>query len=100
MQIAYGNLKGTYFLQGAIDNFVKPLAEDIIKEIPGVSDVNIFYDELNDFYHCAFKAGGKSFDVRYYKVFSVSIDGKAGWSGCPRNLSWDFVRYLKQQAAQ
>jgi hypothetical protein len=98
MEITYGNRSGRWYREGAIEHTVTPLANRIIEIIPGVSDVNIFYDDEQDFYHCRFKAGGKQFDVRYYKVFSVNIDGEDKWQGCPTYQSWEFVLYLKRHA--
>lgn len=98
-KITYGSLTGHYFLQGAIDNFVLPLAEEIQRRFPEV-DIQIYYDASADFYHCEFVANGKRFDVRYYKVFSVSIDGKDGWVGCPRGQMHSFVDAIVRDAAK
>lgn len=96
--ITYGNMKGRLFLQGAIDNFMTPLADEIRHRIPE-TPCNIYYDEQSDFYHCVFEINGKKFDVRYYKVFSIQIDGKDKWIGCPRHQVLALVDYIIKEAA-
>lgn len=103
MEITYGNREGQYFTEWRFDLLKEILNHVHFGPIPGHSQVldiqnpHIFYDQNQDFHHLTFEAGGKSVNVRLYKVFSVTIDGKNGWIGCPTYQQWEFSNYLRKE---
>jgi hypothetical protein len=60
------------------------MVKDLGEAFPGTKFL-ISYDDKKDFYHIEFEAGGKKFDLRFYKVWAVAINGVDGWVGCPRD---------------
>ncbi len=100
--IQYGNLSGQYFTQWRID-MLEELIDRVVycyRDTPiiEVSDVRIWYDASQDFHRLEFRSGGHVIEVRYYIVFSAKIDGRDGWTGCPRYQLGEFAKYLRDQA--
>lgn len=100
--VRYGKMTGQYFTQWRID-VLEELLRYVIsdqgeKVLLEVTDPVLWHDEGSDFHRLDFKANGKIFEVRLYKVFSVSIDGKDGWVGCLRGMIYDFAKYLREKA--
>ena len=88
---------GPYFSQPAFDEVMVPLAKDLLAAgIPVEGDITIMYDPVEDFSHLRFRAGGKSFDIQYYKVLSYRVDGEWKWCGCPLYERWAFVDSIKK----
>lgn len=81
----------------AVENVMNPLAKKLEERMPDVSFV-ISYDPYWDFYHLIYSVGNRLFDIRWYKVLSVSIDGKDGWIGCPREREFAFIDYLVKES--
>ncbi len=92
MHFNVGNTEGQYFTQWRFDE-LKDLA-GLINEQIGVAEFNLFYDPIQDFHHLAFEYNGHKADIRLYRVFSESVDGKDGWVGCPTNYAYGFVDAL------
>lgn len=99
-QINKGNLQGKWFNHGSINDVMLPLATDVFNKFPILETVDLWYDDVQDFYHLSFTINDKLFDIRYYKAFSVTIDGHDGWYGCPRYEVVAFLNYIKQESAK
>ena len=101
-QVKFGNMEGQYFTQWRIVDLIELLdrivflygEEPLIK----VEDVLIHYDAVNDYHMLEFTSNGKAFEIRFYKVFSCSVDGVDLWTGCPRHLTGDFARSIRDRA--
>lgn len=79
-----GNMQGRYFTQWRVDLLVELL--EMVRERGFVcDDAEIWYDEPSDFHYLSFIAGGKVFAVRFYKVFSMSVNGVDNWAGILRS---------------
>ena len=77
-------MQGQYFTQWRVD-----LLAELLGMVRGhgfaCEDAEIWYDEPSDFHYLSFMAGGKVFAVRFYKVFSISVDGVDDWTGVLRS---------------
>jgi hypothetical protein len=93
--IVYGNLEGAYFSQAAIDHVMVPLANEIMEKL-GVETVNVYYDAIADFSHCLFEVNGHRVDIKYYKIFGTTIDGKE-LCCCPVYQQWELVRIIREK---
>lgn len=95
-EIKYGNLEGLYFSQAKIDQVLLPLAVSVSELIPQASDFEIWYDPHKDYHHLKFAAGGKTFDIRYYKILAFDIDGVPNWARFQVGDTREFVRFIKR----
>jgi hypothetical protein len=82
-RIKFGKLEGQYFSQAKLDQVLIPLAEQIFRsfrvaEMPEIKEIQIFYDQAEDYHHAAFEIDGHKIDIRYYKVLACTIDGERG----------------------
>ncbi len=90
-------MSGSYFAEGVVTNYLKPFAEAVEKKVVLESEIELSYDSREDFYHIEFRAGGRNFDIKYYKVFSLSVDGVRGWD-CPSYMWLDLVDMIANKA--
>jgi len=79
-----GNMQGRYFTQWRVDLLAELLGH-IRERGVTAADAAIWYDEPSDFHYLSFMARGKVFAVRFYKVFSMSINGVDNWTGVVRS---------------
>jgi hypothetical protein len=87
---------GPHFSSMVYVEAMSPLARQILKRVPVEGDIQIGYDSLTGYYHARFRANSHDIDVRYYKVFSYTIDGKPGWQGCPYYQQDAFVDSIRE----
>lgn len=94
-----GNMQGRYFTQWRVD-----LLADLLRRVrhAGVDaeDAEIWYDEPSDFHYLSFMAGGEVFAVRFYKVFSMSVNGVDDRTGVLRCDSDALVRRVRERVAR
>jgi len=87
-----GNTEGQYFTEWRFDE-LRHMAQ-LIHERIGITEFDLFYDPNEDFHHLTFEYNGNKADIRFYKVYSESVNGENGWIGCPRSGSWNFATAL------
>lgn len=97
--VEYGNMEGQYFTQWRID-LLNELLQTVVYaygETPlvAVEDVKIWYDAGEDFHRMTFTSAGKRFEVQFYKVFSVKVDGTDLWRGCPRSSAGKLAKSIR-----
>lgn len=100
--ITFGNTAGLYFTQWRIDLLVE-LVDGIIynygtEPLVDLQDIVIDYDPVEDYHRLAFTANNKQFAVRFYKVYSATVDGVDLWIGCPRHKAGEFARTIRNIA--
>jgi hypothetical protein len=71
----YGPLEGQYFTQWRIEE-LKDIAASIHERMPEATDFKLWYDPNQDFHHLSFTVNGKLFDIRYYKILGLEVDGR------------------------
>lgn len=94
MNITVGNTDGQYFTEWRFDH-LRGLASML-----GESIVNphLYYDPCEDFHILTFSINGHEILVRYYKVFTVLIDGEKLCS-CPQHGLSLLVQTIKNEVA-
>jgi hypothetical protein len=70
----YGQCEGQYFTQWRLDELAS-LADQIVRVMPEASDFKLWYEPNQDFHHLSFRINGKLFDIRYYKILGLEVDG-------------------------
>jgi hypothetical protein len=70
----YGPLEGQYFTQWRIDE-LQSLASEVEQRLPAATNFRLWYDPRQDYHHLSFNFNGKLFDIRYYKILGLEIDG-------------------------
>ncbi len=102
IEIKYGNHEGQYFTEWRFD-VLKDLLNLIIEgpreglNIVGISDIELWYDQSEDFHRLAFVYNGHKVGIRFYKVLSYAIDGTDQWVGCPRSKIWEFAIDIRKK---
>ena len=96
-KVRIGKTGGRWYSKQAMIKFMVPFGERLSQAMPDIKKVVVFYDGEEDYYHAKFKRNGHICDIRFYKGFSVKIDGVDGWTGCPISLEHDFIRTLKEK---
>lgn len=97
MPTVYGNLAGPhYHVDGTTQmERLAHRAETLMK----TDSFEIWYDRDHDFHHLKFIKNGHIIDIRYYKAFSVDIDGTIGWIGCPFWKERQFMEWIADETS-
>ena len=83
IQYQVQNEIGPYFQKAKFDTL-----KSFLEICNGFSAMNVKeailnYDSIEDFHYLTFSVNGHSVQIKYYKVFSTTIDGEEYWTGCP-----------------
>jgi hypothetical protein len=86
---------GPYFRENILEDLVGT-AKLIGQTNPSILNCEVSYDNREDFYHIIFSAQEKNFDIRFYKIFTVILNGKE-WARFPHWAELDLIDAVKKE---
>lgn len=74
-QYTIGKTEGPHFDKRVFDDYVRPLADELLRTVPGTAAMHVWYERADDFYRIRFELDGHTYTARYYKIWAVIRDG-------------------------